>query len=440
MAVVGVIVCGWSLSCAAAGGVASVAAEVTPSPALADVPSPDETSVTEPVIQAALAKPAWEPKSPFRVVPYGAFWADAIYASRRVNPGAFTLWVEPEQREGEGAFALDARRSRFGLNVDGPGIAALGVTESHGQVEIDFHGNFIVENRASVLLRNAYWEIRNEGYRLLIGQYWDVISPLNPESLNYSISWNAGNIGFRRAQFRYERFLRPAPDRLISLQMSMNQDIVPDFSSDPGVDRESAGWPVLEGRLGWRYEAERPAELGVSAHIGETGFDFLLPGPPPLNLPPADDQRFRTWSFSVDTSLPINDRLAMHAEYFTGANLSSFLGGINQGVCPCLRVPIRSTGGWVDLVYQWSPSVQTAVGYSLDDPRNNDSLFGRTYNQAIFANVLFTLSEPLQMGFEVGRWTTHYREQRAGLIPDEQLTPQGASNAVTLQWMFKYGF
>ena len=29
----------------------------------------------------------------FRVVPYGFFWADMVYGSRRTNTGAFTLWV-----------------------------------------------------------------------------------------------------------------------------------------------------------------------------------------------------------------------------------------------------------------------------------------------------------------------------------------------------------
>ena len=39
-------------------------------------------------------------------------------------------------------------------------------------------------------------------FTILGGQTWDVISPLNPRSLNYSVYWWAGNIGYRRPQVR----------------------------------------------------------------------------------------------------------------------------------------------------------------------------------------------------------------------------------------------
>jgi hypothetical protein len=62
-----------------------------------------------------------------------------------------------------------------------------------------------IENRPTVLLRHAYWEVKNERFRFLLGQYWDVISPLQPSMLLYSVGWNAGNIGYRRTQIPFER-------------------------------------------------------------------------------------------------------------------------------------------------------------------------------------------------------------------------------------------
>ncbi len=132
----------------------------------------------------------------FKVVPFGAFWGDMIYQTERTNVGAYTLWVPSAEDQGEDAFYIDVRRSRFGTHVYGPGI--LGVEESHALLEIDFHGEFTTENRGSVLLRHAYWEIKDEEFRFLFGQYWDVISPLWTNTLDYAVSWNAGNIGFRR--------------------------------------------------------------------------------------------------------------------------------------------------------------------------------------------------------------------------------------------------
>ncbi len=103
---------------------------------------------------------AWR-KGGFRVVPYGAFWADMTYASERTNPGAFTFFVLSEEVQGEDAFTINARRSRFGFNAAGPVIPIDGGMQTGGQVEIDFQGEFVIENRAEVLLRHAYWEAKN---------------------------------------------------------------------------------------------------------------------------------------------------------------------------------------------------------------------------------------------------------------------------------------
>ncbi len=389
-------------------------------------------------IASSPASNAWR-VGDFRVVPYGAFWADMVYGSRRTNTGAYTLWVFSREDQGEGSFVVDARRSRFGLNVEGPRIAALGGAQTSGQVEIDFHGEFIIENRASVLLRQAFWEAKDESLRILVGQHWDVISPLYPNTLNYPVGWNAGNIGFRRAQFRLEKYHQLAWLK-ITTQFSLNQDIVSDFVRVAGIRRESTSWPVLEGRMAFGIGSNPKTELGISGHIGEAGFDFLEPGPPPLNLPPEDDVRFRTWSFNVDYRTQITDRLSFQGELFTGANLSAYLGGIGQGVCPCLRVPIRSSGGWLDLGYQWNPNLRSHIGCGIDDPRNNDLLFGRSYNHFIFANISVDLSEHLTTGIEVTSWKTLYLETRQGQIPAQDLGPTEPGESVTIDWMVKYAF
>ncbi len=76
----------------------------------------------------------------------------------------------------------------------------------------------------------------------------------------------------------------------------------------------------------------------------------------------------------------------------------------------------------------------------MDDPNNQDSLFGRSSNQYIFANVVHDVTERLITGIEVTYWRTQYRETRAGLIPADQLTPSDPGQAVTIDWMIKYEF
>jgi hypothetical protein len=288
-------------------------------------------------------------------------------------------------------------------------------------VEIDLLGNFITENRASVQLRHAYWEEKSSECRLLVGQTWDVVSPLIPGTLDAGYGYYAGNIGFRRTQFRAERYVALSDTLLLTLQGSLNQNIVADFPTDPDVRREPSDWPLLEGRLaltmGHRGEDGQAVELGVSGHIGQVGFDFLDVSPPPLNLPPENDARFGTWSFNVDLRVPVCHCFGFQGEFFTGSNLSTFLGGIGQGVCSCLRVPIRSTGGWCEVWYDWTPRWHSHVGAGVDDPVDEDSLLGRTYNEFIFANLSCDVTDRLLTGIEVSYRATLYHDSRVGLIP-----------------------
>ena len=406
-------------------------------------PKPEDEYVTKDELQSLLKRWTWK-VGEFKVSPYGAFWADMIYATERTNPGAGTLYVFSPETHGEDAFTIDARRSRFGLDVTGPTIPALGWSETGGKVEIDFRGDFITENRAGVLLRHAYWEATTSQSRLLVGQTWDVISPLQPGVLNYAAGYNAGNIGFRRTQFRAERYFEVSPCCKFTFQGSLNQDIVTDFPTDPGVNRETSDWPVVEGRmaviLGRRGHGAEPVQVGVSGHIGETGLDFLTPGPPPLNLPPLDDARFKTWSLNVDVRFPITDRFGFQGEFYTGANLSPYLGGIGQGVCPCLRVPIRSTGGWFEVWYDWTTRLHSHAGFGLDDPNDRDSLLGRIYNHFVFVNLVVDVTDRLTTGCEVTSWKTLYHEKRVGQIPPNELTPSQPGESITLDWMIKYSF
>jgi len=376
------------------------------------------------------------------ITPYGSVWGNLQFATRRTNPDSFTLWVFSEDEQGEPALDIDARRSRVGIDVAGPKAGFSGY-QLGGKVEVDFYGQFLTENRAGARLRHAYFEATGDEWRFLVGQTWDVISPLNAGMLNFSPGWAGGNIGFRRAQFRVERTVGLADGTEWLLQGSLNQTIVDDFPADPGVRRESSIFPVLQARTAVQLAGpsdSQPVALGISGHYGETGFDFIRPGPPPLNLPPADDTRFPTWSVNLDLHVPLSSAWILRGEAFGGANLSPFFGGIGQGVCPCLRKPIRSTGGWLELVRIWSPAWESHFGLGIDDPRDEDSLIERVQNQFVFGNLIWQVTEELSTGWEIAYWRTLYQERRAGQIPPTLLTPSTPGDAVTLEWMVRYDF
>jgi hypothetical protein len=237
---------------------------------------------------------------------------------------------------------------------------------------------------------------------------------------------------------RLERYLDLSDDRLLTVQGSINQNIVSDFTSSANVRPESSGWPVIEARvattLGDRGPGARPVTFGVSGHIGEQGFDFLTAGPAPFNPPAENNALRRTWSLNADLRAPLTERLGFQAEFFTGENLGTFLGGIVQGVSPYTYRTIRSTGGWCEVWYDWTPRLHSHTGYGLDDPVDADVVVGRSYNQFIFANLSFDVTKQLSVGLEVTSWKTLYIDQRPGA------TPPKPGESVEFEFTGKYGF
>lgn len=360
-------------------------------------------------LRAEMRKLAWT-KGDFRVVPYGVLWFNMAYETERTVDGDYTLFVLSRDDEGEDAFHVNARATRLGIDVAGPSIPLLGCAPSGGKVEIDFFGAFAGgENKPGVLLRHAYWEVKDERFRLLAGQTWDVISPLYPGTLMYSVGWGGGNIGYRRAQVRGERYLALSDTALLTVQGALAADLFSELA--PAVGGDHAGWPVLEGRVGMtlgpRGKHCRPITFGVSAHIGEQDFDFA-PGDP------LDDATARTWSVNADLRIPITDRFGFQGEFFTGENLGAYLGGIIQGINTTTTEPIRATGGWFELWYDWTDRVHSHVGYGIDDPIDADVTDGRIYNQFVFANVSRNLTDKFLVGFEYTSWRTLYDAKRPG--------------------------
>jgi hypothetical protein len=376
------------------------------------------------------------------VVPYGVLWTDMIYESSRTFPGRFILWIISEEQQGEDTFQIEARYSRVGFDVKGPEVDLFGGIRGGARVEIDFLGGFTVENQPDARLRHAYWEAKNEQVRFLIGQYWDLVSPRLPNTVNFSVSWGVGNVGFRRAQFRMERYIHLSDNLVWTLQGALAQNVIQDFAGGgpgtAGVVRETGNWPMIQGRTAFSFgrHCREPITVGVSGHIGETGFDFNEEF---LGQPKADDQRYRTWSFNVDAKVPLTDRCGLHGEFFTGANLSPILGGIVQGVCPCLRVPIRSSGGWLEAWYDVTPNIHTHVGFGIDNPIDRDSVIGRTNNQVVYGNVFLDLTEHLITGLEVSSWRTGYHNKTLG-TPDEIDAPTDPGESVAIDWTVRYKF
>jgi hypothetical protein len=403
-----------------------------PSPPVVSQPSdppsaaPQEDYYTLDQIKSEMKKLVWK-KGDFTITPYGYLWGATTYETERSNNGDYTYYIYSAQAPEQvgPTYHVDAKSTRIGLDVLGPRIACLDCAQSGGKVEFDFQGASTQENKGSVLLRHAYWEVKDEEFRLLAGQTWDIISPLYPNTTMYTVYWAAGNIGYRRAQFRGERYIACSDELLWTMQGSINGDIIAD-TAPTGISAigDQSSWPVIEGRtaltFGQRGKGCNPITLGVSSHIGEQRFKFTAA--------PVKEMSAETWSFNVDLKAPITDRFGIQGEYQIGDDLSSFQGGILQGYNFTLRKPIYDAGGWLEVWYYWTPCWHSHVGYCIDDPLDKDiPTGGRTYNSVYFGNIMYDVTKQFTCGLEVGQWRTLYK----GLTPGE---------STRIEFMARYGF
>jgi hypothetical protein len=403
-----------------------VAPAPTPAPGInpavtAPLIPPTAPPVTMSQVQAEVKKWSWK-KGDFTVTPYGYLWANMVYESQVSNSGDYALYIYSPTDRNYNDYNVDAKSTRLGFDITGPRIACLDCAQSGGKVEFDFQGNFTQENKGSVLLRHAYWEVKDDEFRLLAGQTWDVISPLYPGTIMYSVYWDAGNIGYRRPQFRAERYLAFSDTLLFTAQGSVDADIVTDTGA--GVVNDHAALPVAEGRIAWTFgprgKEDHPIVFGVSSHLGNQRFYYTGVHP--------DDVLAKTWSFNADLKAPVNERLGFLGEYFTGENLGAFLGGIGQGFNIPAKETIYSSGGWMEVYYYWTPCWHSHFGYTVDDPVDHEvPAGGRTYNQAIWGNLIYDVTKQFQIGLEVGQWETVYKDKLPG-------------DSTRIEFMARYGF
>ena len=103
-------------------------------------------------------------------------------------------------------------------------------------------------------------------------------------------------------------------------------------------------------------------------------------------------------------------------------------------------MPIRSIGGWAEVSYDISPILTTNVGFGIDDPREADSLIGRTYNRFVYANLFLSLTDHLRTGLEISNWRTSYhnRTNEPGFNPVDSPTAPG--KATVIDWTVQYRF
>ncbi len=265
---------------------------------------------------------------------------------------------------------------------------------------------------------------------LLAGQSWDVISPIVPTTLNYSVGWWVGDIGYRRPQLRLTKGFAFNKDTRLQFELAAARTIGDSNIFGPGDTGEDADFPSMQGRLSLAFPGltKNKTILGLSGHWGQEEYDYNTD---------CDEDEVDTWSLNFDATVPLLDWLMLKGTIWTGENLDAYLGGIAQGIVvsyldtdDILRRevnatsfkgtfvdvdPIASSGGWAQLGFGPFNKWKFNLGYSIDDPKDKDVPDGsRIRNQSWFGNAIYSLNEAVELGLELSYWDTDYKAMADG--------------------------
>lgn len=331
---------------------------------------------------------------------YGSLRVDMSYDSNRAYPGNYVLYVTPTA-SADNQMNITANQTRLGLNLSGLEVAGAKIT---GKFEMDLYGGG-AENKSTPMLRHAYLEMNwlAHNLSLLAGQTWDLVSPLTPDTVNYSPCWLAGDIGYRRPQIRLSKnWVINEKSKLagkVALARSMGR-----ANKLTGVDTGAeSGLPVVQGSLAYQGPlfTSQPAQVGLSGHWAreENDLDTVI-----------NADTYLSWSVSADLLLPLADKLAIKANAWKGADVEVYLGGIGQGINTTQKKSIPSRGGWVSLGLGPWWDTKFNLGGSIDFPEEDLLTSGqKTQNTALFANANVSLMPQVTLGLEISYWRTLYK-------------------------------
>jgi hypothetical protein len=327
---------------------------------------------------------------------YGFARVDAIFDDSRPNAAQVPTYIisEAPGTEDDGNFTLHPRLTRLGLNYNGGNIDLLGGARISARIETDFQ-NGGSESRAIMRYRHAWAKLDWAHSSLLLGQTWDIISPLYPTVNPDTMMWNAGNLGDRRVQIRYT--YNPNSNISIAAGLGLTGAVnLQDLDANGVRDGEDAGTPHFQARAGYTSPL---FDLGVSGHYANeetvTAFNGVTD--------------FDSRSVGVDFVFRPLDRLSVKGEFWTGAGLGDVRGGIGQSINTLTGNEIDSNGGWIELGFKATADYTMSAGWTYDNPDNADLMAGgRKLNRVWYMTHQLRLAPSFLIGLDYLHWTTDY--------------------------------
>ena len=190
-------------------------------------------------------------------------------------------------------------------------------------------------------------------------------------------------------------------------KLAAAQTVGEDLDGGTFEDGADADWPTAQFSVALHQKlwAEKPAKLAFGGHYGRETVDEAVSNA----VVSADVKDYDSWSAQGSIFLPLTKQLAVQGNFWKGANLDTYFGGIGQGVNVALGEEIEAQGGWAQLLWDPTDKLAIGLGYSVDDPDDEDLAEGRpSKNEQIFGNVAYKLTPAVTAMAEYAHMTTDY--------------------------------
>ncbi len=325
--------------------------------------------------------------------------------------------------QSSGSFGGTLRQSIFGFEVFGPKV--MGARTS-GNVNFDVGGGFpdISNGVNSGLVRLRTATLRSDWKHtdLVVGQDQLFFSPNSPTSfaslivpaLSYS-----GNLWAWTPQTRVEHRIALSDKSTLTLQGG----ILDPLTGDPPSRLDTYVWyrtpqagerarqPAYAARVAYSHPVfGRTFTVGTAGYYSRENWGY--------------GRDVNGYAAMADWNLPLDRWFTLSGSFYRGQAIGGLGGGIGRSVLysgplidPSTNVlPLNTVGGWAQLKYRPTPTLEFNAAFGQDNPFASDVRFfanaqsygdpDLTRNQGAFANVIYRPRSDLLFSLEYRRLKT----------------------------------
>ncbi|MBN1282156.1 MAG: hypothetical protein JXA24_00075 [Proteobacteria bacterium] len=262
----------------------------------------------------------------------------------------------------------------------------------NADIEMDFFSTAnLSASSISPRLRRAYAGIGQRRWHVLMGQEWDIFSPLNPATFNVGANlWNQGNLGFRRPQIRFT-FKQPFGENS-GMEAAVSAGL-PSNSLSSNDPANTTGIPMGQARLGLWHDM--PAGK-LWAYISGVYYRNrnAVAGAADIN----------NWGLCASILAPVHKFFQPSVEFQYGYSLGSLLSGSSN------TTRQRTVEGWGQVKSKWLSWLETNAGYGGEFIKGSQVPAGWVKsNQLVFANIYFKPLKDFVVGPEYNYMRTNYQ-------------------------------